>query len=140
MGVIMDLFSFKNKKLLPMLVLSFTSAATGTASASNCSNSDWNQINAVTTELYQALMYGQLNRVAQLEQQLAATLSPPCQQELRTMSQGVYSGYSNYGGYGNYGSYNNYGGYDGYQGGNVYDHGGGAYSTSGVYCGPSGCY
>lgn len=93
-----------------------------------CSAQEVQAIQSYTQSYLQALSSANFQYAIQLEQQLASTLSPACQQQLRSMNQGGY------------GNYNNYGGYGAYEGGNVYKHGGGAYSTSGVYCGPSGCY
>lgn len=127
----MHLCTAKQSVITCILVYIFTCAVVNRADASGCSTSELNTMNTTIEQIYQASMYGQLEKVIRLTQELNSSLSPGCQQALQAMGQG---------GYGNYGGYGGNQGYGGYQGGNVYDHGGGAYSTGGVYCGPSGCY
>ena len=124
----MDIYAIRKPQFLYALMLVLSSVPLNHSVASGCSTSEMQQINSAINQIAQASMYGQIDAVIQLSQQLNASLSPACLQSLQGM---------NTGGYGGYGSYGNYGGS---QGGNIYDHGGGAYSTGGVYCGPSGCY
>ena len=121
----MDIYTFKSPQIIYALMLVLIGLPLNHASASGCSTSEMQQISTAINQIAQASMYGQMDAVIQLSQQLNASLSPACLQSLQGMNTGGYGGYGNYGGY---------------QGGNIYDHGGGAYSTGGVYCGPSGCY
>ena len=129
MKIIRDVFLAMILISTNMLVFTrYAGAQTG------CSAQEVQTIQSYTQSYLQAIFSENFQHAVQLEQQLASTLSPACQQHLRSMNQGGYGNYNNYGGY------NRYGGYGGYEGGNIYDHGGGAYSTGGVGCGPSGCF
>lgn len=126
MKIIRDVFLAMILISTSMLVFTrYAGAQTG------CSAQEVQTIQSYTQSYLQAISSANFWYATQLEQQLASTLSPACQQQLRSLNQGGYGNYNNYGGYNNYGNY---------EGGDVYDHGGGAYSTGGVYCGTSGCY
>lgn len=120
----MDLYTINKSIITSALVFSLACINLQRADASGCSPGEFNQINTAITQIQQASMYGQLDLVFRLTQELnysISTMSPGCQQALLSMSPGSY------------------GGYGGSQGGEVYDHGDGGFSTAGVYCGSSGC-
>jgi hypothetical protein len=116
--------------IVPLIV--FTASLAGPSSVwpqSGCSTADQQLIANYTQQVMSASQYGDMAALLRSSQLLYSSLSPSCRQLL----QRYQSGYGGYGGYGGYVPPS--------QGvPQVYDHGGGAYSSGGVYCAPgSGC-